>query len=73
MKTAMQEFIEWLEKSSNVQNDILNWELVKENALEKEKEQIENAFEYGYIDAIADPENFGSGKGYIIKIYNQNK
>ena len=40
MKTALQELIEWLEKSSDIENDILNWELVKENALEKEKEQI---------------------------------
>ena len=42
MKTAMQEFLEWLENSSNVKNDILDWEIVKENALEKEKEQSIN-------------------------------
>jgi len=34
MKTAMQELIEWLENSSDVQNDILNWEIVKKNAFE---------------------------------------
>jgi len=44
MKTAMTQFLEWLENSSNVQNDILNWETVKENALEKEKEQITKAY-----------------------------
>ena len=44
MKTTMQELIEWLENSSDVQNNILNWELVKENALEKEKEQIIDAY-----------------------------
>jgi hypothetical protein len=40
----MTQFLEWLENSSNVQNDILNWETVKENALEKEKEQITKAY-----------------------------
>ena len=44
MKTAMIQFLEWLENSSNVKDDILNWELVKENALEKEKEQIKLAW-----------------------------
>jgi hypothetical protein len=39
----MTQFLEWLENSSNVKDDILNWELVKENALEKEKEQIIDA------------------------------
>jgi hypothetical protein len=49
MKTAMTQFLEWLENSSNVKDDILNWELVKENALEKEKEQIIEAYLKGYI------------------------
>jgi hypothetical protein len=44
METAMTQFLEWLENSSNVKDDILNWELVKENALEKEKEQIKLAW-----------------------------
>jgi hypothetical protein len=47
MKTAMQELLEWLENSSDVKNDILNWETVKENALEKEKEQIRRDFKNG--------------------------
>ena len=44
-----------------------------EYLIEVEKEMIENAFESGYTDAMADPEIFGSGKGYIKKTYNQNK
>ena len=51
MKTAMIQFLEWLENSSNVKDDILNWELVKENALDKEKEQIINAHLEGWSDA----------------------
>jgi hypothetical protein len=51
MKTAMRELIEWLENSSDIQNDILNWEVVKENALEKEKEQMLNEWKNGFNDA----------------------
>jgi hypothetical protein len=51
MKTAMTQFLEWLENSSDVQNDILDWETVKENALEKEKEQMINEWKKGFDDA----------------------
>ena len=47
----MQELIEWLENSSDVQNDILNWEIVKKNAFEKEKEQMLNEWKNGFNDA----------------------
>jgi hypothetical protein len=55
MKTAMQELIEWLENSSDVQNDILDWEIVKKNAFEKEKEQIQKAFSDGQETPINHP------------------
>lgn len=42
MKTAMQDFIEWLENSSDIQNEILDWKLVKWNAIKKEEEQIKD-------------------------------
>ena len=60
MKTAMQQFLEWLENSSDVQNDILNWEIVKENALEKEKEQIIDAYDMGKttIKFVEEAENY---------------
>jgi predicted Zn-dependent peptidase len=59
MKTAMTQFLEWLENSSNVQNDILDWETVKENAFEKEKEQIIEAInEWCSNDNILTPEQY---------------
>jgi len=65
MKTAMIQFLEWLENSSNVKDDILNWELVKENALDKEKEQIVKAHNEGiWIEGKA----FDDGEEY----YNNN-
>ena len=70
METAMTQFLEWLENSSNVKDDILNWELVKENALEKEKEQIidahTNAYLIGEDDISVEDANEAS-----IKYYNQ--
>ena len=43
MKTAMQEFIEYLEKSYYI-NELTNFDKDKIQFLEKEKEQIENAY-----------------------------
>jgi hypothetical protein len=75
MKTAMTQFLEWLENSSDVQNDILDWGTVKKNALEKEKEQIIDAYEYGQInvneDGCLNEEN--GAKEYYNQTYNQNK
>jgi len=72
----MRELIEWLENSSDIQNDILNWEVVKENALEKEKEQIINAHTNAYLigedDISVDDANEASIK-YYNQTYNQNK
>jgi hypothetical protein len=75
MKTAMQQFLEWLENSSNVKDDILNWELVKENALEKEKEQIMNDYKEGVNKGIlyCNGEVFISKEEYYNQTYNQNK
>lgn len=58
MKTPMQEFLEWLENSSNVKNDILNWEIVKENALQKEKEQIEISYTQGTYNLYVCDEDY---------------
>ncbi len=70
MKTTMTEFLEWLENSSAVKNDILNWELVKENALEKEKEQIMDAYADGYSDGVQEP---NPNDEYYEQTYNQSK
>lgn len=58
MKTAMQQFLEWLENSSNVKNDILDWEIVKENALQKEKEQIEISYTQGTYNLYVCDEDY---------------
>jgi uncharacterized protein YecA (UPF0149 family) len=81
MKTAMIQFLEWLENSSNVKDDILNWELVKENALEKEKEQIVKDWQKGYStgcvvgsnDYTNEDEEKDNGNYYYNQTYNQNK
>jgi hypothetical protein len=70
METAMRELIEWLENSSDVQNDILNWEIVKKNAFEKEKEQIKNAWYNGGINGMGLFE-INTGEEYYNQTYNQ--
>ena len=65
----MTQFLEWLENSSNVKDDILNWELVKENALEKEKEQIIESFDNGiYVGTYTVDKD---GEQYYNQTYNQ--
>ena len=75
MKTAMQELFEWLEKSSDIENDILNWELVKENALEKEKEQHKETWfrSTAQFDNAAEMTYKKLFNEYYQETYNQNK
>jgi hypothetical protein len=47
MKTAMQHFIEYLEKNYYI-NELTNFDKDKIQFLEKEKEQIKDAFEHGW-------------------------
>jgi hypothetical protein len=70
MKTAMQEMIEYLENTYYVK-EILDWEDIKKNILEKEKEQIKNAFEFGVADAYNFIED--EAEQYYNQAYNQNK
>ena len=68
----MIQFLEWLENSSNVKDDILNWELVKKNALEKEKEQIMKAVEdtrSNIVPRMFINENL-NGENYYNQTYN---
>jgi hypothetical protein len=44
MNTAMKEFIQFLENSLDVENEILNWDIVKQNALNMEKEQFKEMY-----------------------------
>ena len=68
MKTAMQELIEYLEKVYYVK-EIRDWDEYKNKALEKEKEQIKEAF----IDGVIDSEYGVPAEQYYNQTYNQNK
>ena len=69
MKTAMQEMIEYLENTWYVK-EIRDWEDIKINILEKEKEQIKmdylNGKYYHQYDDI-------TSEDYYNKTYNQKK
>jgi hypothetical protein len=56
MKTAMQEMIEYLENVYYVK-EILDWEDIKKNIIQKEKDQIINAFANGW-NWNSDPEKY---------------
>lgn len=79
MKTAMQELIE---KLNNVKpTEFCSIDTIREwskELLEKEKEQIVNAFEVGYKSCDIDEafeinRKLASGENYYNKTYNQNK
>ena len=77
MKTAMTELIEYLEKVYNV-TEIIDWDEYKIELLEKEKEQIIEAFEVGYKSCDLDEafeinRKLASGELHYNKTYNQNK
>jgi len=77
MKTAMTELIEYLEKVYNVK-EIIDWDEYKIELLEKEKEQIIEAFEVGYKSCDLDEafeinRKLASGELHYNKTYNQNK
>jgi len=70
MKTAMQELIEFIESTNNTPHVNLTIMDKAKKLLEKEKEQIIDAY-YGNIDGV-----FGyreEGEEYYNKNYNQNK
>jgi hypothetical protein len=69
MKTAMQEFIEWVEHWKNEPLSEFQQSKIKE-LLEKEKEQIIDAY-YGNIDGVYEYRK--AGEEYYNQTYNQNK
>jgi len=71
MKTAMQEFIEYLEKFYYI-NELTNFDKDKIQFLEKEKEQIIDANRSG-VDMVVNKEKFITGEDYYNQTYNQNK
>jgi hypothetical protein len=74
MKTAMQEFIEYLEKAYYI-NELTNFDKDKIQFLEKEKEQIIDAYENGVGDENERnlSGNFTNAEQYYNKTYNQNE
>ena len=64
------EKIELLKKLNGVTNiiDLIN--IVAQTQLEKEKEQIENAYSIGYGDGVQEP---NPNDNYYEQTYNQNK
>jgi N-acetyl-anhydromuramyl-L-alanine amidase AmpD len=76
MKTAMQELSEWLQAYEYELP--LELQIKAKEALEKEKEQIIDAFEVGYKSCDIDEafeinRKLASGELYYNKTYNQNK
>jgi len=69
MKTAMELALAMIEMLY-IEKDIVHWEMFKNDCMEKEKEQIIEAY-YGKINGV-----FGyreEGEQYYNQTYNQNK
>jgi hypothetical protein len=70
MKTAMQEMLEWVRKTLPMDLDTPKMIEDKiESLLEKEKEQIRNAYNDGYFAAY----KYKDWEEYYKQTYNQNK
>ena len=67
MKTALQEFIDNVIPMHIIELDMIKQEIKK--ALEKEKEQIKNAYNDGYFAAY----KYKDWEEYYKQNYNQNK
>ena len=78
MKTALQELIEFIELNID-DNDFIKHQVLEEadKALEKEKEQIKDAWDAGMSEGIgttmADLDYDGEFINYYNQTYNQNK
>lgn len=78
MKTALQELIEFIELNID-DNDFIKHQVLEEadKALEKEKEQIKDAWDAGMSEGIgttmADLDYDGEFINYYNETFNQNK
>ena len=78
MKTALQELIEFIELNID-DNDFIKHQVLEEadKALEKEKEQIKDAWDAGMSEGIgttmADLDYDGEFINYYNQTFNQNK
>jgi len=68
MKTAMQELTDYMKTYFHLTDESLE---MFDKALEKEKEQIKKAFEFGVADAYNFIED--EAEEYYNQTYNQNK
>ena len=68
MKTAMQELIEWIRYTNKECHSIMFNEGRFDEALEKEKEQIKDAYRKGYIHYLPQVDS----EEYYNQTYNQN-
>jgi len=76
MKTAMQEHFEWLQENQLYFGIPIEAIDNAEDLLEKEKEQIIDAYEDGRqngIDSIININSYIMGEFYYNQTYNQNK
>ena len=71
MKTAMQELIDWSYENDKPDCTIEAYDVIKKakDLLEKEKEQIMDAYGYGIIDAVDD--TIQGKEDYYNQTYNQ--
>jgi len=67
MKTAMQMALDRI-KMLYIEKDSIHWEMFKNDCMEKEKEQIKRAFEFGVADAYN--YNDDEGEEYYNQTYN---
>ena len=67
MKTAIELALARIELMKDINPDSIHWEMFKNDCIEKEKEQICNA----YTDGLEGP--YLGAEDYYNQTYNQNK
>ena len=72
MKTAMEQALARIELLYGMKPDAIHWEMFKNDCMEKEKEQIIDAYEIGY-DNNEYPSIMQTGKQYYNQTYNNDK
>jgi len=68
----MEQALARIELLYGMKPDAIHWEMFKNDCMEKEKEQIIDAYEIGY-DNNEYPSIMQTGKEYYNQTYNQNK
>ena len=79
MKTAMELALARIELMKDINPDSIHWEMFKNDCMEKEKEQIIDAYMLGFNDSYkyhiqkSDKVTPRNGEEYYNQTYNQNK